>query len=1400
MFRAALQAQLDRKYRSPHKRSGKLEAATQGVIEPLERRVLMSSVQIVVTGDGDGINSPLATYNSSTHAFDATTLRDAVSYANTLSNSATITFAGSLAGGTIVLTGGTLVIASTSTAGTYIDASNLTGGITVQGDGAATATVFQVNSGCTATLDGLAITSGGNARTSGGGIYSAGTLSVVNCNLFKNNASDGAGIFNAGYLALSGDTIGGAGSDTNDAATNGGALCNASGAVIDSIVGCHISGDGAVDNGAGIYDKGVIDAIDDTQIENDTADGSGGGLFVGGSGTATVVDETGTCTFVNDLAEGGSGGGIASEGTLVTVSNAYFSSDTVSSGGGAVYGASGAATVLVGGNITDNNSDFDGGGVFNEGTLTMTGVTVTYNTSTSFGGGIKSDGLATISYCAVEDNTVSAGPGGGITSGGGVLDVVGCNVSDNVAAGSTGGGINADSTDYLSNDTVFGNTAHTDGGGIWLEGSTGTVQYCNVYSDQTEQGNGGGIYASVNDSISNCSVYDDTVGGNGKQGGGLYLTDGTATACQLYGNEGTGEGDEGGGAYLSSGMISLCTLTTCQLTSNAGGEGGGIYATSSGTVIACQISSDSVAGFNGKGGGAYISGAEMSNCSITGSNATDIAGTGGGVFVNSGTLLACQVNGDSSAGNGGGIAVAGAAYLGEDCIIAGDSATDGGGIYCTGNYNSDTITDTGIFSDTASGNGGGVYLDGGSTEITGSAVGTDIPGRTPNNDGGITAEGDSAENGGGIYITGGADLLAFIAGHIDDDSASDDGAGIYVDNGTIYSLESTTISDDTAGSEGGGIFVGSSGTVDGIEYCTVDGDSAADAGGGVYSAGRIEDHGVEYSMVSYDSVTGAGGDGGGIAVSNYLKIRYSTVAADYAAGEGGGVYDSGDGGEFKAYNSTIANNTAGGDGGGIFLSLSSYVAAVDNCTISGDSAGDAGGGVYLHTTTAYLNDAIVAGNTISGDAAASDISYATGDPLESTSADNLIGTGGSGGLSGGANKNVVGVSVSSLDLAPLGYHGGATPTMPPLAGSPATTGSFTLVNTSLQSDQRGTAFFAFTSDEKSDIADIDAGALQVGTTVQILQVNTTADAGTLSLRQAIEDANSFAGPTKITFDTTVFTPSSTGTITFASTLTSVISSGSDTTIYLPASGLDLVGTIVNDGVLNFVGGGYGDRLTVGLTGTAALTGAITGTGGLTLGSSVTPTYLRLAPVAALGTDTFLPAVTNSQSQLVISSASALDLTNNTFYVNYGTGTDPIAEIVAYLTTGYNGGGTNAWSGTLGIVSSAVMTLNSGQSHTEYSIGYADGAYVPEVDGVPVVSGLSSGQIEIMPTLAGDAKLVGAVLTADRQIVDNFWLYPGSWDQGDFTYDDWVQVTDYQAIDEDIGQNDSSLFFAPILGG
>ena len=152
--------------------------------------------------------------------------------------------------------------------------------------------------------------------------------------------------------------------------------------------------------------------------------------------------------------------------------------------------------------------------------------------------------------------------------------------------------------------------------------------------------------------------------------------------------------------------------------------------------------------------------------------------------------------------------------------------------------------------------------------------------------------------------------------------------------------------------------------------------------------------------------------------------------------------------------------------------------------------------------------------------------------------------------------------------------------------------------------------------------------------------------------------------------------------------------------------------------------------------------------------------------------------------LVISTGGVVNV-NSALFVNYGIGNQsPISAIQSYLASGFAGG---AWNGP-GINSSAVANLNA-HSALKYAVGYIDGAMPP----VNFNSSVSSGEIEILPTLAGDATLSGTVDFYDFQVVlSNFGKASQSWDQGDFDYTGTVDFYDFQVVLSNFGQNSGAL--------
>jgi hypothetical protein len=177
-------------------------------------------------------------------------------------------------------------------------------------------------------------------------------------------------------------------------------------------------------------------------------------------------------------------------------------------------------------------------------------------------------------------------------------------------------------------------------------------------------------------------------------------------------------------------------------------------------------------------------------------------------------------------------------------------------------------------------------------------------------------------------------------------------------------------------------------------------------------------------------------------------------------------------------------------------------------------------------------------------------------------------------------------------------------------------------------------------------------------------------------------------------------------------------------------------------------------------------GTISGGGALTIGNGSTPNTLQLAHNSG----------GSSMGSLTISGSSVLDINNNHLIINFAANgfPDPITTIAAYIKSGYNGGN---WNGP-GIISSVALTNASGLL---YGVGYADGS-----DGV--VTTLTSGQVEVMYTLLGDANLDGLVNGSDFNILAaNFNQSITGWDQGDFNYDGLVNASDFNALAANFNQ-------------
>jgi hypothetical protein len=217
----------------------------------------------------------------------------------------------------------------------------------------------------------------------------------------------------------------------------------------------------------------------------------------------------------------------------------------------------------------------------------------------------------------------------------------------------------------------------------------------------------------------------------------------------------------------------------------------------------------------------------------------------------------------------------------------------------------------------------------------------------------------------------------------------------------------------------------------------------------------------------------AGDDGGGIANgdTSILTMVDCMIEDNVALDDGGGVFSEAD--SLNIFSSTLYQNTATDNGGGLRI-LSGY-GYVENSTLVENQAGyrggalstntsveffhssivnnqavSLGGGLRIFDDTTFLSNTLLSGNTGSGEpelsigASGTYVSMGYNLVGDTTGSEIITNT---GDLFGNAN------APQPAGIGLYGSHGGATATIPLLAGSPAIDAE----NSSLIVDQRGIA-------------------------------------------------------------------------------------------------------------------------------------------------------------------------------------------------------------------------------------------------------------------------------------------------------------------------------------------------------
>ena len=187
---------------------------------------------------------------------------------------------------------------------------------------------------------------------------------------------------------------------------------------------------------------------------------------------------------------------LANNGTLTITGNGAASTIVNGNQAGRVFEVASGATVTISGmKIAGGIADHaDGGGILNNGSLTVTSSAISGNLALSGGngGGIANKGTLTVTSSTLSGNYAVAGGSGGAVWNVGTLTLANSRISDNHADRGGGIGSAALSVSTVTSSTLSGNEGSLGGGGIR---SAGTLNLNNSIVANSTGGdceNGGG--------------------------------------------------------------------------------------------------------------------------------------------------------------------------------------------------------------------------------------------------------------------------------------------------------------------------------------------------------------------------------------------------------------------------------------------------------------------------------------------------------------------------------------------------------------------------------------------------------------------------------------------------------------------------------------------------------------------------------------------------------------------------------------------------------------------------------------------------------------------------------------------------------------------------------------------
>ncbi len=695
-----------------------------------------------------------------------------------------------------------------------------------------------------ALLDGLTITAG---RADGewdepylepgygGGIYAAGPLTLINSVVSDNTAAHGGGIYTLATLTISDSTVA-----ENRAIRPPGVLASLGGGIFNEgeliVINATVSDNPAATHGGGIANMAPEASM--TMVGSAVSGNSatyGGGIWFGSVGTSAplelVIDRS---TITGNVAQEIGGGVFTSRPTRIT--NTTVFGNLAELQGGGIFVHKNGTTFVANSAVAGNGAGREGGGLSNEGDLTLVNSALAANAAPDGrGGGIFSTGDLTASNCIVALNRASEAPNvdGEMTPESG-RNLIGIDPrfvrNPGPGADATWGTEDDDYGDLrLTESSRAINTG--DNAAVPPELTTDLDGKPRIYGPRVDLGAyelqrpgdpGGGTPATLVTFAED--ILDPSDGETSLREAIFAADDGDRVTF---------------GPWLDGRTIVL------------GGEP--LLLDRAITVDASALES-LVIDADGKSRVMEASGdgVELIGLTISGGNAGE--DDGGGIHNTGGLTVSHSTITDNSADLGGGVYSSGTITI-RDSVITDNS---GHGI-----YNLDgrlTLTNSTVVRNSNS----GIRNKSGIATITDSTI----------------AENSTTFEGGGINSSGGE--LAVTRSTVERNLARDVGGGLYIARSQAAITESAIAGNSSTSNRGGGIY--NAGTLT-IASSTVSGNSAAASGGGIYnhrSEGALT---VTNSTIARNSASA----GGGIYTRGIATITNSTLLRNSVrAGSGGG--------------------------------------------------------------------------------------------------------------------------------------------------------------------------------------------------------------------------------------------------------------------------------------------------------------------------------------------------------------------------------------------------------------------------------------------------------------------------------------------------------------------------------